>query len=282
MRNWAPLLFALPLLLTQGCDYVDDPVAPGDGGNNGGEGVTRRVLIEDLTGHTCNNCPGAARIAADLQEFYGEEQLTVVAVHGGAFSPPVPPIGDDFYDTDFRTPAGTEYNQAFQVMFWPAGMVSRREFEASLVMSEGAWSSAVAEIIGQPSPFELWFDTLFHGSNMVSTVIKLHITGPVSGDHNLVVYLTEDHVIDWQTDSEATPPDVPDYDHRHVLRTNLNGTWGVPVISGSAAEGDTITLEYTDFALNPAWNTANCALVAYVRNTATEEIMQVAEQKFQP
>jgi hypothetical protein len=104
----------------------------------------------------------------------------------------------------------------------------------------------------------------------------------VTGDHNLVVYLTEDRVVDWQLDAEAPTPDVPDYEHPHMLRTNLNGTWGVPVVTGSVEAGDTVSLAYEDFALNPSWNTAKCALVAWVYNTATDEVMQAEERKFQP
>ncbi|MCB0764918.1 MAG: Omp28-related outer membrane protein [Flavobacteriales bacterium] len=274
--------FSLILGLLAGCDIVNDPIPPaGSGGGGGGEGVTRRVLLEDMTGHTCNNCPGAARIAQDLQAIYGEE-LVLVGVHCGSFSNPVAPIGDGVYDTDFRTPAGNDYRQAFQVTFFPAGLVSRRPFNGSVVVSEGSWSTAVADIIGEPSPFDLWFDTLEQGSGTVSTTVRLRLTETVQGDHNLIVYLTEDHVVDWQTDSEASPPDVPDYDHRHVLRTNLNGTWGTPMITGTAAAGDTITLNFDNFALDPAWNTANLALVAYLYDTSTDEVMQVTERKFQP
>jgi len=94
--------------------------------------------------------------------------------------------------------------------------------------------------------------------------------------------LIEDHVVDWQLDNEATPPDVENYEHRHVLRTTLNGTWGVPLITGAANTGDTITLSYPDFAVDPSWQPANCALVAYAYNTASNEVMQVAERNFQP
>ena len=41
-------------------------------------------------------------------------------------------------------------------------------------------------------------------------------------------------------------------------------------------------MTFTGVAMDPDWNAANCALVAYVRNTTTEEILQVAERKFQP
>ncbi len=275
------LILLIPAVLFS-CDYVDEPIDPNAGnGGGGGEGITRKVLLEDMTGHTCNNCPGAARIAEDLQDIYGED-LVVVGVHCGGFSAPVAPIGDGYFDTDFRTPDGIIYQQTFQVSFFPAGLVSRSIFNGSRIVSEGSWSTAVADIIGQPSPFELWFNDLDVGANSVSAEIKLHFAEAVEGDHNLVVYLTEDRVVDWQVDSEASPTDVPDYEHRHVLRANLNGTWGVPVITGSVAAGDTVTLNYSNFTLDPAWNAANCALVAYVYDVTTDEVMQAEERKFQP
>jgi hypothetical protein len=54
------------------------------------------------------------------------------------------------------------------------------------------------------------------------------------------------------------------------------------VVTGSVEAGDTVSLAYEDFALNPSWNTAKCALVAWVYNTATDEVMQAEERKFQP
>jgi hypothetical protein len=283
MRSIAILLLSMTVGLAA-CDYVEDPTPPQNNGGGGGgtEQVTRKVLLEDITGHRCNNCPRAARIAQTLKDdFYGED-LIIVGVHAGSFAPPYPPIGDGQYDTDHRTPAGTAYQQAFQVTFFPAGLVSRKPFESSTIVSEGSWGSAVDAIIGEPSAFELWIDTIIVAGGNVSTVVKLHFVENVTGDHNLVVYLTEDQVIDWQLDSEATPPDVPDYPHPHMLRTNLNGTWGQPVVTGAALAGDTVTVELNDVALNPAWNTTKCALVAWVYNTETEEVMQAEERKFQP
>ena len=275
---------ALTSALIMGCDYVEDPTPPGNG-NGGGpdpEVVTRKVLLEDITGHRCNNCPRAARIAQQLKDdLYGDD-LILVGVHAGSFSPPYPPIGDGQYDSDHRTPAGTDYQQTYQVTFFPAGLVNRTSYDGSVIVSEGSWGSAIADVIGEPSPFELWIDTIIVEGGALSTVVKLHFVEAVTGDHNLVVYLTEDLVVDWQLDAEATPPDVPDYEHPHMLRTNLNGTWGVPVVTGSVAAGDTVSLAYEDFALNPSWNPAKCALVAWVYNTSTDEVMQAEERKFQP
>ncbi len=240
------------------------------------------MLLEDMTGHTCNNCPDGARKAVELQNLFGDD-LIVVGVHcTETFAAPLLPLGDDYFDTDFRTEAGNAYEPAFGIFFLPTGMVSRLNYQGTNTIASDEWGSVIAGIIGTPSPYHLWFDTLVHAGGTVSTTVKMALLEAVTGDINLTVYLTEDSVVDWQIDNDATPPEVPDYVHRHVLRANLNGTWGVPVVTGSAQIGDTITLEYSDFPMDPAWNADHCALVAYVYNTTTDEVMQAEVRDFHP
>lgn len=279
-----PVITAL-MLLSTGCDYVNDPiVAPGDSGP-GGEGVTRKVLLEDFTGHRCNNCPAAARTAQDLVDIYGEDLIVIGAHVTTTFAAPLnPPAPDGRYSTDFRTPAGNTYESTFNIPFLPTGSVSRKPFNNSFLLDRSVWGSAVADIIGQPAALDIWFSQLSHdaGTNRVSTEVKVAVVQPITEDLYLTIYLLEDHVIDWQQDNTATPPDVPNYEHRHVLRTNVNGTWGAQVVQGSAAVGDTITLSYPNFAMDPAWVASNCSLVAYAYNPTTYEVLQVEERKFQP
>lgn len=274
------LVLALPFAA---CDKVDQPYETVQGGGgNGGDAVVRKVLLEDMTGHRCNNCPAAAAQATALQAIHGEN-LVVIAVHCvNGFAAPLPPIGDNILDSDHRTPEGTAYESAFGITFLPTGLISRRPFNSVLQISDGDWGDAVNAIIGDSTAFHLWFDALTVGGGSVSTTVKLALLGPVTGDHNLVVALTEDHIIDWQIDVNATPPEVPDYEHRHMLRGNLNGTWGVPAIVGSAAAGDTLTFTYSNPLPASVLNPDNCALVAYVYDAATKEVMQVEERKFQP
>ena len=276
-----PLLVALALL--SGCDQVDQPYELGGPGNGGPvDQVVRKVLLEDMTGHTCNNCPDGARKAAELQDLFGED-LIVVGVHcTETFAAPLLPLGDDYFDTDFRTESGNAYEPAFGIFFLPTGMVSRVDNFGTNTIAYDEWGTVISSIIGTPSPYHLWFDTLISTGNTVSTTVKLALLETVTGDLNMTIYLTEDSVVDWQVDNDATPPEVPDYVHRHVLRANLNGTWGVPVVTGSGQAGDTISLEYSDFALDPAWNPNHCALVAYVYDTTSDEVMQAEERKFQP
>lgn len=285
MLRTLTILIASSALLA-GCDYVEDPTPPNGngngGGNGGGEEVTRKVLLEDITGHRCPNCPRAARTAQELKETTYGDDLILVAIHAGFFSNPVPPLGDGQYDTDNRTEAGTAYNLEYGAQSYPIGLVSRKPYNGSILVNDGSWSSAVTDIIGQPTAFALRIDTIIVDGTNVTTEVELRLLEDVQGDHNLVVYLLEDHVIDWQYDSESTPPDLPLYEHRHILRGNLNGTWGAPAITGSASAGDTIPFTYTYTLPANVVNVNNCSLVAWVYNTSTDEVMQAEERKFQP
>lgn len=280
LKNLLPFLLIAAGLAA--CDQVKEPIPPSTpGGPDGGEFVKRRLLLEDFTGHRCNNCPAAANTAQQLQALYGED-LVVVGVH--VTETFAAPLSNGTYTTDFRTPAGDAYEQAFGISWLPAGMVSRHTFDNGKLLAHTGWSAAVAELIGSEADLDIWFEELEHdaANNTVSAVVKVAVLQPITGTHNLTIYLTEDHVIDWQTNAAVSPPDVPDYDHRHVLRTNINGTWGEEVIATSANAGDTLTLSYSDHAMDPAWVAGNCALVAYVYSTTTDEVLQVAEKKFTP
>jgi Outer membrane protein Omp28 len=284
MRNLAYLLLAS--LSFAACDYVDDPTPPGSGGGgNGGTTVKRRALLEEFTGHRCNTCPAAHAVAANLADAFGDD-LIIVGVHATDFfaAPLDPPAPNGAYSTDFRTVAGEAYVNEFSVSFLPTGLVNRAPFNSSTTISSGNWSSAIADIVAQDAACDIWIDTLVHdaGANTIAAVVKIAVLQGLSGAHNLTVYLTEDHVIDWQLNSLVSPPDVEFYDHRHVFRTTLNGTWGTEALSNSAAVGDTLTIDLPAVAMDPAWNAANCELVAYLYEVSSNEVLQAAERKFQP
>ncbi|MBK8614702.1 MAG: Omp28-related outer membrane protein [Flavobacteriales bacterium] len=142
----------------------------------------------------------------------------------------------------------------------------------------------MAEIINTPAEVEVIFDTVSYntGTNTVSMTLKVVPVVALTGDHNLTIYLTEDSVVDAQIDNRVSPPNVLDYLHRHVLRGNVNSTWGETVVTGSAAAGDTLTVTH-DYVL-PAnvLVPAHCGLVAYLYRTDTYEVLQAEEAKIEP
>ncbi len=281
-----PTLLLIMAAAIIGCDYVDEPLAPGSGGDGGGDStIARRVLLEEFTGHRCSTCPAAHVVAQQLDALYGD-RLIVVGIHATAtFGAPLdPPAPDGRYSTDFRTPAGDTYTSTFGVSFLPTGMVGRTPYNSSITVAQGSWGSAIAELIDQPALFDVWFDQLQFeaSSNTVDATVKVVTQEAIEADHKLTIYLLEDRVIDWQLNASVSPPDVADYEHRHVLRTNLNGTWGEDAVGAGTASGDTLTFTVNSAPVDPSWNAANCSLVAYLYNTTTNEVMQAVERKFQP
>jgi len=255
MRN--PVIPLILLAALSGCDIVNSPKeGPAAPIGPGGGTVTRNVLLEDCTGFRCNNCPDAAERAALLDSIYGD-RLVVVGVHMlASFAAPQPPN----YITDFRTPAGDEYANIFDIHALPTGLVNRKLHNGSWLVSRYSWSTVTAGMIDESADIDLSINTLSFdaGSNTVSGTVRGVLLHPFAVPHNLTLYLTEDHVIDWQTNSQVTPPDVPNYDHRHVFSYPLPSN-----------------------VLQPD----NCALVAYVYSTTGTdryEVKQVTERKFTP
>jgi hypothetical protein len=88
MKNRLPAILALAVFIS-GCDEITglkrQPVVtsppPGDS-------VVKKVLVEDYTGHTCGNCPAAARMLNDtIKPLYGD-RLIVLGIHAGYFAEP--------------------------------------------------------------------------------------------------------------------------------------------------------------------------------------------------
>lgn len=282
MRN--TILPLLLLLASAGCDTVDMPKGELAQPTVPGGNAVRRVLLEDCTGFRCNNCPQAAATAQTLKGVYGD-RLVVVGVHmKQAFAGPEWPYDDGEFDTDLRTDAGNAYDQAFSIAGLPSGLIDRTPYNDVLGISVSNWSEAVAVRMDLPPVMDLWFPSLQYDNsgNTVSGTVKVAVLEPVTGDHNLTIYLTEDHVTDWQLDGVTR---IPDYDHRHVLRGALNSPWGEAIIQGGAQPGDTLTATFSHPMPANVLQPANCALVAYVYSTGGAdqyEVKQAAERKIAP
>ncbi len=278
-------LLALAALFAA-CDKVENPIQAGDDGTTPPppEETVQKVLLEEYTGHKCPTCPAAHVIAASLSATYGD-RLIIVGEHVSSLANPEP--GTD-YDTDFRTAAGNAYFAKWYSDVIPRGLFNRTAFNGNVPLSSANWANAINDLIGQVPTMRVEFSAFAFNSatNTVTTTVTCTPLVAVDHDLNLTVQLIEDHVIDYQYNAAATPPDIPEYDHRHVLRDNLNGTWGEPLVTGSAPASTPISKSFTYTLPANVVNASHCALVAYVWNapgtTGEYQALQVEEKKFQP
>jgi hypothetical protein len=279
--------FAVLIFSFSSCDYIEAPYSEGNGVDTvlcppqDFEAVTnhtRKILVEDYTGHTCGNCPRAAETAAALINTYGE-QVVVMSVHVGFFAQPKNnPNGS--YAADYRTEPGNELNTFFgnDAAGLPNGMVNRKPMGGSSpVLSYNSWASAadiemtlapVADIYIKPQYDE--------ASNTACADVKVEFLADLSGEYKLSVFVTEDSIVSWQKDYDATPSDISDYVHRHMLRTAFNGTWG-ETIGTAPITSESSDIKRYSVSLNSAWNSNHLHVVAFIYNTSTYEVIQAEE-----
>lgn len=215
----------------------------------------RNVLLEEFTAINCGNCPAGHAIAAAMAADY-PEQTVVVNIHAGPLSVP---SGSQL---DLRTSWGTQLLAAHGVTFTPQGLVNRRAYEGTILLSSGAWSSAAASVRALPSPVNIAVTASADGeASAVQVMVELFYTAAsASGDDRLHVLLTEDHITGWQTNYGAGG-NQPAYVHRHVLRAFLTSLDGEPV--ASSGTGFTATWSFTT-AVPAEWDLTNLRAVAFV------------------
>ncbi|MGI8892450.1 MAG: Omp28 family outer membrane lipoprotein [Bacteroidia bacterium] len=279
------------------CDKIDPPYTepvvfnPGDTTISGDTVITRtrKVLLEDYTGHTCGNCPKAADAAEAVQQLHGEK-VVVLGVHAGFFATPVPPAPipagapAGSYSTDFRTVEGTTYDspQFFGVSSAgnPNGMVNRKSFNGNKIVSYTNWASAVQTILN---------DSADVGSKIITSYdeatrnLNIKLRGKIynsSLNQNLkvIILISESNIIAWQTDYGLTNTHVSNYNHKHVLKGSVNGTWGDHFANALTPAGTTIEKTYST-NLNNLWDENNCSVIAIIYNENSNEVVQADEVK---
>ena len=287
MKNIITLLSFI--LIITSCDVVEGPYEIDTGGVTPTDTNTyvKKILIEDFTGHTCPNCPSAARELEGIHDLYGH-QIIGIALHvSTGFAAPW--IGAGKFEYDFRTKWGTDWDDFFDISNsgLPRGMVNRMGYPDNHKLGKNEWLSAVITELEK----EIDFGINITGDNGVIT-IDTEILNNTNGDYNLVVCLTESNIINWQKDGQV---DNESYIHNHVLRSVLSDeslSNSSNYITGQLVEK---TINYNlsvleqfniDYSSNTAdagngnsggWNASNMSVIAYIYDNTTQEILQVEE-----
>ena len=298
-RPFSLLLLSVTIFFIS-CDNINTPVQPKIAVNSGEEcpdeifssnsNPIRKILVEDYTGHTCGNCPAAALIIQNSILPVHADQVIPIAVHAGAtFAKPLSAP----YASDFRTSAGDNYDSFFGISALgnPNGMINRIHYNSSSkthVKSKEKWV-ALCDSLTQVDPVaDIQIKNVYDNSTQkVCIHIETTFLTNLNGKYNLVVLLVQDSIVDAQKNYTASPTDVLNYTHRHVLRDPINGADG----NGEEIIGDTTNIingktvykkyqyEIAASYKNIACDINQCYVVAFVYNTSTYEVIQAEEKK---
>lgn len=284
------IVLGIIIFLSPSCDVVEGPYMIENNNPVDTNSIVRKVLIEEFTGHYCSNCPDAANELSSLQSLYGENVIGI-AIHPSqqtlSFTAPHGLQGE--YSYDFRTKWGIEIDNLLgPITELPTGIINR----ATGLIDWADWNQSVQDELAKEPIFGIIISSNMN-SNSGTISISIEALTDLSEQYNVVVCLTEDHIINWQLDGQN---DEEFYEHNHVLRSILNSTLGEK-ISTTFAAGDIWSKNYLvdlvsleqyniEYSSNnlPAgngnadgWIANNMNVIAYIYNVSTNEIVQVEE-----
>lgn len=292
------------LCLFAACDYVDDPYPQGNVNVSDTASCpspsfpalsnhVKKIVIEDFTGHTCGNCPKAAKELHEIDSIY-PGRIIGVAIHVGGYAVPSPGYNgssQSAFLNDYRTDAGELYDATFGATGFglPQGMFNRKDYDAvnqTHLKFYPNWKTEIAGMVAAPSVLDLQLDVDFDmTTRKLCVAVKDSFLTAMSGNYNLTVLLTQDSIVSWQ---DYIGVNKSDYVHRHVLRDAITptGAWGEPLATGPVSAGSkavkrfayTIPADYKGVTCD----VNQCHVVAYVYNTITYEIIQAEEVEVIP
>lgn len=222
----------------------------------------RAVLLEEFTGQMCTNCPEAQRRISSMKEQYGD-QLVVVGIHAGNFGL----AESDYGSLGLMQPEGDEYAGHWNVEAYPAGVINR----TSGALTAPEWATYVRSEVAKEAKLGISLSASVTeteaGDSVVSIVAMLEPSATVNG--KLQLWITESHIVGFQIDGGNT---LTDYEHNHVYRASVNGTWGEDI----SLQANIFQTVERSIPVRENWNTANLSVVGFVYNDA-DGVLQVAE-----
>jgi hypothetical protein len=248
----------------------DTPSFPALTANN----IIQKILLEDYTGHKCNNCPEAQTEANRLKTKMGDT-LVLMAVHVGSLAAPEA-AGDCAFSTDFRTEAGNAYLGEFRTTQLPTGLINRRMYGTRYTSGYADWKN-ILDTTSRRTP-SIGIQIIPANNNIAADemciFVKTSLFSNVSNNLRLCVLLTENKIISPQ--QYPTTVDC-NYEHNHVLRGAISSAWGNDLTISQ--NGDSQIRGYSLSFSGKVWKKENCDIIAFVYDKDSYEILQVEEIK---
>lgn len=245
----------------------------------GGVGVgKKRVLVEEVTGVACSNCPDGARTLQSLQSSYKAEgrELIVVSIHAaGSFSKP---YTNNKYD--FRTADGQALvNYIGGLEGFPSAAIDRKLLpnETTIFVNPHTrWDGVIRAEFAKDYDLEMFLTNQFNAATRDLEITTEILPGQaLSGEHRLTVLITQDSIVDLQNDNDVFKPN---YIHRHVFRDAVTSPDGDPLLD-AITPGAIINKKF-HVTLPAEWDEKHCSVIAFIHHDGNpdKEVLQAVEK----
>lgn len=268
MKNTIVSIISFSFLFVS-CDKINDPIIKQTSDNeliakysptqnyepyifDKNTNTNRNILIEDYTGHLCNNCPPAAVIAKNI-ETSNPERVFVLSVHAGGATNTFQTVTGKF-KTDYTTHAGTEYT--IQIPGFngnPSGMISRTTASGSLWLSKDVWSSQVSALLSEnklKGNIQIKTD-FFPSTGGVFVNYEVEAVEDLDASTKVLIFLAEKKIISPQKLEDSSTDEL--YEHHNVMsglitntilnpdgKTGNSSIWGESIGANGLLSGEKI------------------------------------------
>jgi hypothetical protein len=230
------------------------------------------VLIEDITGVRCVNCPTAAQKIRDIIAAKSEDSVIGMALY------PWPTNTNSLFNNTapydgFPLLANEISSQMVESLGIPQGLpsgyVDRHIFSPQTVRYQavGTWSTLVNQRLRLPTPVNITLQKSVVGK-MISIDVKLQYTEAVSGNHKFALYLVEDAIVSKQASTTGT---IDTYVHNHALRHTFTLAVGQP-LTETLVPGRTFEKHY-EYELPSVNKMENCHVICVITSETTDEVI---------
>lgn len=245
----------------------------------------RVALLEEFTGHTCNNCPTAAVEVDNLENHYSDS-LVVISYHTGMVADPFPP---DFPE-NFHAPVGDSLNDIyFNIQSAPSAVIDRRRNTTDTMFAIEPWSnwgSVISTELDSVPIVDIQMINVFKIDSPYTVKIHIQTEFLVNVNHplKLCVYVTEDDITGNQANGNSavgTVPIIHNYHFMNMFRAAITSLWGNVINDAPVTAGTNKYFNY-DLTINNKWNHDNCHIVAFISDGITKKVLVAIKRKVEP
>ncbi len=243
----------------------------------------RNILLEDITGVRCPNCPQSHDVAKSISDA-NPGRIVVLALH--AFSNPIftdPIVSSGFGYPEFRD--STADYIVTQLLgnpsALPQGAVNRRFFpsESNRYLPFSKWSGYVNSELAIATPINLSVMNNYNAvTREVTAVVKMECTQNVTDTVYLSVGITENEIIGTQKSGIDT---IQNYPHNHIFRKMLTAKAGLRINSSTVVlNSKQVVIRVFKYTLPTSWNVNNCNVVGILHKSSSRiDVIHCAEKK---
>jgi hypothetical protein len=242
--------------------------------------VTKKILIEDFTGHKCGYCPRAHTELANLISTYPNRIIGVAYHVSDIYASPSTP----YYSYEFRTVVGNYLDQTFHMSDngLPQGMINRIKYNGSFNILWQDWGTIINPMINEQPEMGIQIMNDYNSADSsFCTHIKITFLHTFTDTLMMFCGVMEDSIIKPQRNYDSTTvPDnaVLNYVHMHAFRKGLNGNIGSTLNYIKTVKDSSIIKSYFLNLKGTDYIHKNLKIFAYVYKNSTNEVLQAEEK----